>query len=382
MRPNIPSRGLPGRSKKRECPSLTRKSDGGKYGRRSDPLAPEVSVVMSVYNGAGYLGDALDSILQQTLADFEFIIVNDGSTDGSGNILQRAASVDDRVSVLSNATNIGLSRSLNRGIAVARGKFIARQDADDISVRDRLRTQLDVFERFPKVGIVGSAVRVIDEHGRPGKVLHVPEENTQICWRMLFRNEFKHSTVMLRREILERNSLIYNQEYRYAQDYELWSRVLLFCQGYNVRRPLVYFRKHASQITETRTDQQEGYAGRVREQNIRRLCPALESVQCKKMHDLMYDHPVDVSLEDMELYCKFFTLLDHFSKSRKDIDFQRIAAIRSGLGRHIISAIPAKKIYDFVVSGLAVCIMRNSYEAFLTESAKRILKAVHEIQRV
>src|SRR3989337_2996755 len=122
----------------------------------------KVSVIMSVYNGERHLRESVDSILNQTFQDFEFIIINDGSKDQSKYILESYK--DERIKLIHNK-NMGLTKSLNIGISIAKGKYIARQDADDISEPERLKTQYDFMEANPGLGLIGSQFEVIKENG-------------------------------------------------------------------------------------------------------------------------------------------------------------------------------------------------------------------------
>jgi glycosyltransferase involved in cell wall biosynthesis len=133
---------------------------------------PKVSVVMSVYNGEKYLCEAIDSILNQTFENFEFLIVNDGSTDRTLEILQSYR--DPRIKVINNERNIGLTASLNKGLKIAKGEYVARMDADDVSFPHRLEQQKAFLDRNPRVAMVGSWAEVIDESGK-----------TQETWRVL-----------------------------------------------------------------------------------------------------------------------------------------------------------------------------------------------------
>ena len=132
--------------------------------------APLVSVVMPLYNGERYLAEAIESILSQTFADFEFIIVDDGSTDGSAGIIRDYAARDSRVKVKQLARNSGEAAARNAGIALARGQFVAGMDSDDISLPDRLRAQASFLENNPEVGAVGVHSRVVFEDAQPSYI--------------------------------------------------------------------------------------------------------------------------------------------------------------------------------------------------------------------
>lgn len=134
-------------------------------------ISPKVSVVMSVYNGEKYLPETIDSILNQTFKDFEFIIINDGSTDKTAKIL---TSYDDPRIRIFNQENMGLTKSLNRAISLAKGEYIARMDADDISYPERLKKQVDYLNKNPDIGLVGSKYIRIDKRGRKIDEINVP----------------------------------------------------------------------------------------------------------------------------------------------------------------------------------------------------------------
>lgn len=188
---------------------------------------PKVTVLMSVYNGEKYLREAIESILNQTFKDFEFLIINDGSTDSSRDIV---LSYNDRkIRLIDNEKNIGLTKSLNRGLNLARGEYIVRMDADDVSLPERLEKQVNYLEIHPEVGVLGTWVKCIDEYGKPTRELHPPTEPDLIKWSLPFNNCLTHSSVMMRRAVLERVGG-YNPEMVVAQDYDLWVRVSLETQ--------------------------------------------------------------------------------------------------------------------------------------------------------
>ena len=188
-------------------------------GRSSNP---KVSLVMSVYNGQRYLREAVESILNQSFRDFEFIIVDDGSTDGTWRIVN---SYDDaRLVLVRNERNIGLTRSLNKGLKLARGEYIARMDADDISHPERLENQVAFLEQNGDVGLVGVWYEKIDNKGRVFDVRKLAVIHDEILRYLLHENHFAHSAVMFRRHCLDKVGL-YGENLPYAQDYDLWLRI-------------------------------------------------------------------------------------------------------------------------------------------------------------
>ena len=159
-----------------------------------------ISVVMSVYNGEKYLVDSVDSILNQTLFDYEVIIVNDGSTDSSLKIIKEYQKKDKRLKLINNERNIGLTKSLNKGIGISKGKYIARQDADDISLKNRLRVQYEFLELHPECVAVGSNARIVDMHNT-----FLYDSAQPLLWEdikeVLPKNPFFHSSTMFRKDI-------------------------------------------------------------------------------------------------------------------------------------------------------------------------------------
>lgn len=188
-------------------------------------MIPTVSVIMSVYNGLPYLHEAIESILSQTFRDFEFIIINDGSMDGTGDVLEQYAITDKRI-FLVHQKNMGLTLSLNKGLSFAQGMYIARQDADDISLPHRIQMQVSFLDEYPDVGLLGTGIETIGEKSKKGKIFIYPEEHKMLVesWLLKLRDPFPHTSVMFRSEVLKKVGK-YNPFYKKAQDYDLWLRV-------------------------------------------------------------------------------------------------------------------------------------------------------------
>lgn len=163
-----------------------------------------VSVLMPVYNAEQYIMQTLDSILAQTFTNFEFIIVDDGSSDRSLKILQQYAAEDQRIRLVSRE-NRGLSRTLNEMLSLAKGEFIARIDADDIALPNRFAEQVAFLQANPNVVCIGSAYQYIDDDGRPLMVYHTPQSNDEIQSGLLtgYADRILHPTIMVRRDTLK-----------------------------------------------------------------------------------------------------------------------------------------------------------------------------------
>jgi glycosyltransferase involved in cell wall biosynthesis len=209
--------------------------------------SPIVSVVMSVLNGERFVCEAVESILNQSFREFEFIVINDGSTDSTGATLDSYQRKDPRLRVV-HQENRGLVESLNRGCGLARGKYIARMDADDIAIRDRLMWQVDFMERHPKVGVVGGAIEFIDVTGKCLKVSVNPIEDRDIRLALLQGCPFSHPSVLMRRDIFAAVGG-YRKAFVDAEDLDLWFRLAERCLLANLEAVLVKYRLHPCQIT-------------------------------------------------------------------------------------------------------------------------------------
>ena len=226
-------------------------------------MSNKVSVVMSVHNGEQYLRDSLESILHQTFRNFEFIIIDDGSTDNSWKLLTEYAHRDSRIVLIQNSKNIGLTKSLNKGLQCAKGKYIARQDADDISFPERLEKQVSYMESHQTVGLLATGIEYIDSEGNPFLRDMPPQNRVLLGWYLLFRNPLRHSTVLWRQEAVSDKVGEYDPEFTYAQDYDLWSRI--FSQFIIATLPevLVWMRWHRESISLRNTVKQDAFGVRV-----------------------------------------------------------------------------------------------------------------------
>jgi len=184
-------------------------------------MNPMISVVMSVYNAEKYLQEAIQSILTQTYKDFEFIIINDGSSDKSLEIIEKYRNQDERI-VLISRENRGLIASLNEGIEKARGKYIARMDADDISLPERFEKQLELMEK-DTLDICGCHYFLINEKNDFVSVFLAPIIKSSFYYHMANTVPFGHPSVMYRKDFFERHNLFYGKSrYQNAEDYALW----------------------------------------------------------------------------------------------------------------------------------------------------------------
>jgi len=211
---------------------------------------PLVSVIMSMFNAERFLEQAIRSILEQTYQNFEFIIIDDGSKDQSWDIAVGFSHIDARIRLIRLEKNQGVSTACNAGLNIAKGKYIARMDSDDVSLPGRLSRQVGFMETYPEVGVLGCGMRYMHESG---KLLGVPPQfhgDLFIRWHLLFESPFFNPTVMLRKSILDQYDLKYDLASIHGEeDYELWSRLLLVTKGENLSEIFLHYRLHLGSIS-------------------------------------------------------------------------------------------------------------------------------------
>ncbi len=288
---------------------------------------PKVSVIMSVYNGEKYVCDAIDSILTQSFDDFELIVVNDNSNDKTAEILAKYN--DERLIVINNDVNQGLTKNLNHMIALARGKYIARMDADDISYKGRLEKEVAVLERDESVQMVCTYANVF---GKSEGIIETPSNYELLRAKLLFGNPITHSTVMFRKSIHH----YYDEHYVKSQDYELWSRMVLSGEHiYTIEEPLVAYRTHDEQITKKGIDEQEVLTAQI-------LINAL-----KPLH-------VEISMQDQSVYA---SIIRH-----KRIETSRDLSFFEDIAKRIVAN---NKKYELYSEKALYTAMRDYYIAML-----------------
>ena len=255
---------------------------------------PVVSVLMPVYNGEAFLREAVDSILGQSFADFELIIVNDGSTDATGALL--AAISGPRVRVIENARNLGVTGSLNVGLDAVRGRYVARLDADDIAHPERLARQVAFMAANPDVVLLGSGHVVIDADGNPIERVRRPMSDAEFRWTALLYAPVIHPSVMYRAWLVREAGLRYD-EHADAEDYDMWLRMLAHGRGARLGQPLVTWRRHAGAIGVARRRQQLATTTRIALANVERQFPALRPYRDKiarlvELHGFGSEQPI------------------------------------------------------------------------------------------
>lgn len=248
-------------------------------------LKPKVSVLMCVYNGEAHLRAALESILEQTFTDFEFVIVDDGSTDSSWQMLTEYSREDSRITLIRNQENIGLTKSLNKGLKLAEGEYIARQDADDVSFPERFKKQVAFLDRHSEVVLVSCDIERINAEGCPIGKFQRGCQPELVFWYLLFYNRLAgHSQVMFRRESVM-NIDGYCENYRYSQDYELWCRLVETGKIVILPEVLLQQRFHSQRVSVAKKLEQREYTLAQVKHNIQKLIG--EEISLEEAEDLM-----------------------------------------------------------------------------------------------
>lgn len=209
---------------------------------------------MPVHNGEKYLREAIESILNQTFSDFIFLIIDDDSTDHSIDIIR--SYTDPRIKFLINKKNFGISRTLNLGIEYSSTKYIARMDQDDISLPNRIEEQVNFMEAHPNTGMCGTWIKTFGAD-REEYVKKLPVRHDDIKAMLLFQNPIAHPTIMIRRDILDKQRLRYDPVYDGLEDYDLWEKMSLVTNIQNIPKDLLRYRLHPAQLSRTSLSRQE-----------------------------------------------------------------------------------------------------------------------------
>lgn len=228
---------------------------------------PKVSVLMPVYNGERYISQAIDSILSQRFRDFELIVIDDGSTDSSAEIIGSYS--DKRVRYVANPTNLGLAGARNRAIEVSNGDYLAWLDCDDISLPGRLLKQVALLDEHPNVGLCGTWVRTLGLESE--QVWQYPSDSGFVRARMLFDDPVATSAAMVRRSCLAADELHFDTRFPPAEDYDLWERVSRASRVCNIAEVLTLYRIHPNQISTIRREQQRKSVWEIQSRLLKQL---------------------------------------------------------------------------------------------------------------
>ena len=209
--------------------------------------APRVSVLMPAYNVEKYVGEAIESVLNQTFTDFEFIIINDGSTDNTAKIIADYAKKDKRIRFVNHRKNQGLIAVLNEGLDLCRGEYIARMDSDDISLPERFAKQIAYLDAHPECGVLGTWCEKFGENIH-NQIWKYPQ-HVKLMDLLIRGSLVAHPSVMIRFDILKKHKIKYNHKYIYAEDYGLWSECIKHTEIHNLQERFLLYRWHSTNIS-------------------------------------------------------------------------------------------------------------------------------------
>lgn len=226
---------------------------------------PKISVIMSVYNSEKYLSEAIESILNQTYTDFEFIITDDGSVDNSFKIMKEYQKKDNRIVVIKNDINLGISKSVNKMIGISKGGYIARMDGDDISLPKRFEKQVAFMDNNPEYVVCGTFGKYF---GRKKGKMSLKSKNTDIKALMYYGSPIINPSAFIRRSVMVDNNIYYNEKYEQAQDYKLWVDLASYGKFYNISHSLLLYRVSKNQVSTKYRKKQNKNAIKIRKELI------------------------------------------------------------------------------------------------------------------
>lgn len=291
--------------------------------------APLISVILPAYNAELYLKNAIDSILNQSFKDFELLVINDGSNDGTEGII--LSYKDSRVIYIKNEINLGLIGTLNKGISLSKGKYLARMDADDISDPLRFEKQTLYLEENPNVVICSSSRIEFNDSNDKTHISFMPLDNISIRIYSIFSTPFTHPAVMMRRDTIIDNKIYFDSSFKYAEDYDFWVKLLNYGDGYNFKESLLFYRDTPNSQTSIgagKAMERKAIISAIQQKALKELNIVLEEKDLDFIYILsLSDHirQIDFSLYNVEYVKSFFNklkvlLLRAFPKEKEKIN--------------------------------------------------------------
>lgn len=262
---------------------------------------PKISVLMPVYNTkAAYLKAAIESILNQTFSDFEFIIINDGSENNAEEVI--LSYTDKRIKYIKNKENIGLIKTLNKGLLYSKGEYIARMDSDDIALPERFKKQVEFMNENLNVGVCGTWLKTFGDDLNT-RIKKYPSTSEEIKLEMLFSCPIAHPTAFIRKNLFVKYNLFYSEDYVHAEDYELWSRANKYFNFANIPESLVQYRCHKSQISQVFLKQQCDHSNFIKINQLEnfKIIPSKEELYIhNKLSHSIYSNYSEIQLKNIE----------------------------------------------------------------------------------
>lgn len=275
---------------------------------------PKITVLMPVYNCELYIKDALESILSQTYVDFEFLIIDDASTDKTVSIIKSYR--DSRIQLIEKPANSGYTNSLNQGLKLAKGQYIARMDGDDISLPERFARQVTYLEANPEIVLCGTSYEIMGEEKRT----LIPESHDAIKLALLQSNCIAHPSVIIRRKTLEEFSIIYDTTKEPAEDYALWVQLLGVGKLHNLQEVLLKYRMQNSSVSRKRFEEQEKRAIEIQLELLSHVDIIFEEDEREILKKCL-KKKVTIDFEEIKIFKKVHAKL---TASNKDCFFEPI----------------------------------------------------------
>jgi glycosyltransferase involved in cell wall biosynthesis len=261
--------------------------------------SPLVSIIMPVYNTEKYVAETIESILSQTYKNFEFIIVNDGSTDRTDEIISNFS--DSRIKYIKCEKNLGIVDVLNKALTYTTGKYISRSDADDLSSPDKLKMEVEFLETHPEFGIVGTNYQFITHDGTKGRKIDLPETNEDITFAINFINPFMNSSILARAAVMKKFG--YEKSFEYAEDYRIWYQIAQESKCANLPVYSVLYRIHESNISRLNRKKSNEGVKRIQREGLQKM-------------------GIDFTEKELDIHCDFLTF--NHNAFRKDEDFEAL----------------------------------------------------------
>ncbi|HLP63685.1 glycosyltransferase family 2 protein [Flavobacterium sp.] len=315
--------------------------------------SPIISVILPVYNCEKFVSEAVQSVLNQTFTDFELLIIDDCSTDATVSVIQSFS--DQRINLISKEKNSGYTDSLNYAISIAKGKYIARMDGDDICFPTRFQRQIEMLESNEDVIMCGTAIQIIDSE----KILRHPINHDDIKVKLCFSNAFFHPTVVFRKEAF--SNLSYNREFEPAEDYDLWTRLVFKGKLMNTEEVLLHYRVHANQVSNYKNDIQKNASAIAQLRMFQVLLPD-ENIDLQLFKQAFKWNEVS-SIHDFRLVMKLYQKIqyqnnqlevykrDDFNKKLNEyrITFLKFYFVKNGFHlRDLPSYFSSIRLFDFL----------------------------------
>ncbi len=329
-------------------------------GARTPVSSPKISVVMPVMNEERFIRSSIDSILAQTFRDFEFLIIDDGSTDDTPAILKEYAALDARIRIIRNEQNQGISRSLNIGLREARGDYIARMDGDDLNTPDRFEKQALLLDDNPDIVVAGAGYQTISANDAPRHTVVEGTERWECDWLSIFRSTILHSIMMYRRDVIVTHDVYYDPEFEYAEDVEFAHRLLQHGDALCLPDVMLLRRFHPTNTTSRNFQRQRDAARRAAVMNAHRRFPQISEADLHTLFAYLKP-PVGKAPQDFEGALRAMNLIEKIFSRQHGLNTQQIKKMRNYSARWLAAAAMSGGIVDKAVSVFHLAIAGASY---------------------